>query len=149
MGYEVKGAKYHKGGDGLGVNCNIYRDGKRVASYRDDGNGGMPIMDFASADERVAFEAYVAMWPNFEIIKGRMYSPSYDLVVGELLEWKDIAAEAKKETLFRIAGQAYKRGEWSIVDKPYSQSVREMAVNRYKAVVFRVDQVGQMVPITG
>jgi hypothetical protein len=47
MNWTVKNVKSWMGRDGVGTTCTLYRDGKKVADCRDDGNGGQMDIDWA------------------------------------------------------------------------------------------------------
>ncbi len=147
MGYEVKGIKFHKGSDGPGVRCSIYRDNKRVALYYDAGDGSDPtVTGWKSMDEKAAFDAYVASWPKFPSFGGRMLAPSVDAVVAEMLVWDEIRKESKKLTLFRMGDKTYGNDEWSSLNEPYDDRVRARLEHGYNAKEFRVDLIGKMEP---
>jgi len=53
----VKGVKTFEGHEGRGYNCNLYRNGKKVAFVFDDASGGEVMIDWVDHQkERVEFE---------------------------------------------------------------------------------------------
>jgi len=51
MNYSVKNVKSWMARDGIGTTCTLYRDGKKVAMCRDDGNGGEMDIDWLDYKE--------------------------------------------------------------------------------------------------
>ena len=60
LGYSIKNVKLFKGMEGYGMSCSLYKNGKKVADYTDDGNGGRGSIWFGNKEEEKAFNK--AMW---------------------------------------------------------------------------------------
>lgn len=63
-GFELRACKTHEGREGLGLNADIYRDGRKVGHVLDDGNGGCFRYYWLDADRAQAErdqDAYEAM----------------------------------------------------------------------------------------
>ena len=51
--YTVKNVKTFTGMEGLGWECSLYKDGKRLGTVLDDAHGGMLIFHIDKAEEKI------------------------------------------------------------------------------------------------
>ncbi len=147
--YTVKGVRSHMGMDGVATYCNVYRDGKRVCEFIDEGSGGEPIVRFINQDEENAAKNFcfnaetdVAVRENAQKYGWR---GAWDIFVEDLCNDYDKAKEQKrflkkleKATWFRVKGQKYGKGEWVAIKVPFSPEVHERLKAKYG------DKLGQI-----
>lgn len=107
LGYAVKNIKTCQGNEGQAWSLTLYKDGKRLAVVRNDGNGGCasydwfarpheawkPQSDQLDVDAETFCRNNDGWWSEFI---GDDYNEYTDWFVGELMEVKECIAEAKK-----------------------------------------------------
>jgi hypothetical protein len=105
--FELKAIKEFKGDEGYGMNANLYRNGTKVASIIDHGDGG--ILSFSFDDRSQANDIIAEL---YEL--GRQIKPIWMPDNFELAEWyvnhlQEVAANnrvSRKRVLFRKSNEA-------------------------------------------
>ncbi|ADY14175.1 hypothetical protein [Sphaerochaeta globosa] len=67
--YEVKSVKSFMGTEGYGYNCNLYRDGKKVAEVVDTADGGAVNFYWEAKGEAEDFHQYALNLPMIDMSK--------------------------------------------------------------------------------
>lgn len=111
LNLDVLNVKTMQGRDGLIINCDIKYNGKKIASYLDEGCGGegqatplgkvidaqgnySPSADYkANKAALVELEAKLAALPNCD---GYSFPPNLDIAIGDLVNEKETIKDAKK-----------------------------------------------------
>ena len=144
--YTVKGVRSHMGMDGVATYCNVYRDGKRVCEFIDEGNGGETIVRFINDDEEaVAKQFCETNTKTKKNAKAYGWRGAWDIYVEDLCNDYDAAKEKKrmekriqKGTWFRVKGNTYGKGEWVVIKVPFSPEVHRRLQAKYG------DKLGQI-----
>lgn len=111
LNLDVVNVKTMQGRDGLIINCEIKYNGKKIASYLDEGFGGegeatplgkltdghgnySPSAAYKANKAALAeLEAKLAAMPNCE---GYSFPPNLDIAIGDLINEKETIKDAKK-----------------------------------------------------
>lgn len=152
--YTVKGVRSHYGMDGVATHCNVYRDGKRICEFIDNGDGGEPIVRFVNPEEeRFAMEFVKDNERTKKNFKDYGASSAWDIFVEDLCNDYDQAKadrrlqkKLEKETFFRLKDEKYKEGEWRVVKSPYSPKVQEYLEKKYGTRLGEILNVKKAVP---
>jgi hypothetical protein len=157
MKYEVKGCKDHKGHEGEKLTqCNLYRDGKKVAFYSDGDWGGPAMFQWVDrAEPRVKITIVnlcdetveISVTPEeamlYEHIKdmkhefsdGKEIPVDPEIYVSELIEdfmqTKHLKKICKKRVYFRLKDEEYEDDDWTTINVPYSAEIKQKMVERY------------------
>ena len=131
--YEVKNVRNLSGGlEGDGFSAAIYRDGKKIGSAVDQGNGGAISYDFVDAAERKAMQDYANSLPDMES-ESSLLELNLDIYVCQLIDAFELNQKLKrncaKMTLFTLKGDP--EGEYRTVKAPYSPKVKAFIVGKY------------------
>lgn len=150
--YEVKGVKSWTGRDGYGYECNLYRDGKKVARVLNEGNGGQTMFYWAdteapkvevthdfygkevtrkvSPEEAALLEHVKGMTYEFY---GETYDHSDETFVGGLVDEYEEAKQFKrwcrKSVVFRLKGD--KEGAWRTMKAKYDERAVKFLKDKY------------------
>lgn len=153
-GYAVKGVKQMEGRDGYMLNCSLYKDGKKVATVIDDGNGGcldihfldykaprvevsgINYMDepfnYKGTPEEKAFQDYVNTLPTYDTEWSKNQHPDQEHVINEMVDeyenLKRFKRACKKKTLFRLKGD---EDSYYTIKYPYCEKVRKHLETKY------------------
>jgi len=86
--YEVKSVKTFMGTEGYGYNCNLYRDGKKVAEVIDSADGGAVTFYWEAEGEAEAFSQYARTLPPIDMSKFGMADVPQDIetAIGALVD---------------------------------------------------------------
>ena len=86
--YEVKSVKTFMGTEGYGYNCNLYRDGKKVAEVIDTADGGAVNFYWEAKGEAEAFHQYAISLPMIDMSKWGMANVPQDIdtAIGGLVD---------------------------------------------------------------
>ena len=133
MDYSVKNVRALSGGlEGNGFSATIYADDKKIGTVRDDGNGGEAYVDVPDAENKKAFDAFLATFPP-EDFGGHKLEMTADLylarLVDEALDAARIKRRCAKKTLFRVKGDP--EGECRTVNSAYSEAVKAFITKKY------------------
>lgn len=113
-GYTVKGVKSFMGHEGNGYNCTLCKDGKKIASVIDQGDGGEPYFYFENKPVEDALHAYVKTLPSIvsdyddpkDPTKKFEYTPDIASFVSGLVDDYDYAKRTKRlcktQTVYRL-----------------------------------------------
>jgi hypothetical protein len=148
--YTVKGVTSHYARDGVYTRCSIYRDGKKICTYTNYGDGAEAEVQFVSPEEqRIAMEfvkTYARTQENFVKYDA---SSAWDIYVEDLCNDYDQAKIDRKllktlqsETCFRLKSQKYKDGVWSVFKKPFTPEMHDMLRRKYG------DDLGEILNVT-
>lgn len=152
--YIVKGVKSHYGMDGVATYCNVYRDGRRICEFIDNGDGAEPIVRFVNPqEERLAMEFVKTNSRTRDNFTKYGDHSAWDIYVEDLCNDYDQAKADKrlqkkleKETFFRLTDEKYKEGEWRVVKAPYSPKVQELLEKKYGSRLGEILNVTKAVP---
>lgn len=93
-GYEMKNMKSHNTWDGVAWTATIYKDGKKIGSAQQDGNGGMTMTYFESRELSQEFERFASEdWAHERYVRKydfTMNLNSGDNLADELFEEADL-----------------------------------------------------------
>lgn len=157
MKYEVKGCKTHKGHEGEPLTqCNIYRDGKKVAFYSDGDWGGPPRFEWVdrtepqvnisiinSQDEPVSINVTPEEAMLYDHIKdmkwelwdGKMAPMDPEIYVGQMIikyeERKHLKNLCKSMVFFRLNDKKYEEDQWSTIKVAYCDDIQQKMLERY------------------
>lgn len=86
--YEVKSVRTFMGTEGYGYNCNLYRDGKKVAEVIDTADGGAVNFYWEAKGEAEAFHQYALSLPMIDMSKWGMADVPQDIdtAIGGLVD---------------------------------------------------------------
>jgi hypothetical protein len=86
--YTVKNVKTFMGTEGYGYNCNLYRDGKKVAEVIDAADGGSVNFYWVGKGEAEAFSRYALNLPKIDMSKWGMDDVPQDIdtAIGGLVD---------------------------------------------------------------
>lgn len=86
--YEVKSVKTFMGTEGYGYNCNLYRDGKKVAEVVDTADGGSVNFYWEAKGEAELFRQYALTLPPIDMSKWGMANVPQDIdtAIGGLVD---------------------------------------------------------------
>ena len=154
MNYEVKNVKGFMGEDCPGFNATLYRDGQKVATVIDSGNGGMtdfhwvdwqaPHVDIKFTNDEgkeVSFKWTPEEAKLHEAIQGQTWSfegkvmgqKSTEMFVAELVgafeNDRRFKRLCKTQTLFHVKGD--EEGSYRIIKAVYSKRVKDFLVTKY------------------
>lgn len=105
MTYTVKNIKTFRGRDGLGVNCSLYKDGKRIGTVDDMANGGQYDYGLIN-DEWIKLMEHVRTLPPVEFHGSTLEHLNPDMFIGDLindaLEDKDLKRACKTKTIITV-----------------------------------------------
>jgi len=111
---EIKNIKTMEGRDGLAINCTIYLDGKKIAHYRHDGNGGCAFIDAYPIKEDykpnrkklAEINELVSKFPKVDSeFSDDGLVVDLDWCVQDLVEYKKIEKNMKKSILIGISSK--------------------------------------------
>jgi len=155
-GYEVKGVKQMEGRDGYMLNCSLYKDGKKVATVVDDGNGGcldIHFLDYKAPRVEVSginymdkpfsykgtpqekvFQAYVNTLPTYDTEWSKNQHPDQEHVINEMVDeaenTKRLKRICKSKTLFTLKDDDTE-DEFYSIKHPYCEKVRNHLEAKY------------------
>jgi len=93
--YSVKNVKTFPGhDDGLGMNCNLYKNNKKVATVHDDAWGGAFHFNWVNNTESDILDNYLETFPKYFFID-EMHTHTQDTFVDKLVMNVLIGKEAK------------------------------------------------------
>lgn len=168
MAYEVKNVKSWEAMEGVGTNCDLYRDGKKVARCHDDGNGGPWNHDWLDHDKPKVSRTItpkhgkswvIRMTPEqalfHEFCKGKKYPPDElfpeglemdeDGVVSEMCDQfeqrKRDKVFCRGKTVYRIQGKTYAKDEWNVAKIPFSPETKRLVESRHGSCEFMNERI--------
>ena len=110
---KIKSVKTMMGRDGMAINCNIFLDNKKVAFYRQDGNGGEGMVDAyptkvkgkddwtLNRNKLKEIDSLLKKLPKIKLeLSGNEFTPDMDWVVEELVEYSQLEKAMKKAICF-------------------------------------------------
>jgi hypothetical protein len=101
----LKNVKFHKGHDGVGLNCDLYVDGKKVSEVHDDAYGGgneynpcgkTPAEVKANRKTLEDLEAYAKTQTYVSEFNDKPMTKNLDIIIDEILHEQEKEKEAKK-----------------------------------------------------
>jgi len=105
--YELKAIKEFTGRDGYGLNANLYRDGKKIASIIDHGDGGILSFEFVDRSQvQEIFDELTALSRSVKPVWMPDDVANADWYVHHLLEVTANNKASKKGVLFRKSNEA-------------------------------------------
>lgn len=114
----------------------VYVDGVKEGTVENSGTGGADIMHPWQLEKKI--EAFLATQPlvTYEVDGKEVKVPqSVEGYIGKLLddhlEKKTLKRLCAKQTVFRIAGQTYADGEYTVIKKPFEPGLRSRVVAKY------------------
>lgn len=120
------------------TNCfsaSIYLDGKRIGFVKNEGRGGVNLVDREDRKAGAKVEAYAKTLPPLPPFYkgGKPLEYNLDMLIGDLLEkYEEERIHKrwyKKGTVFRLKGD--KKGEWKVIHHPYSEAVKTHLIEKY------------------
>jgi hypothetical protein len=156
-GYEIRKFKSFRGMEGLGFDLDLHRDGRRVATVLDGGNGGMVDFRFVSDDELGRFTqaalAHAAANPDPDDgIRNpedkRALSCSREVLIGAMadaLETERRFRRACKTKTMAQVGDEIGSDQFLVFRKPFSPEVKAAIVAKYpgKRVLFLNEELAR------
>ena len=109
--YKVKAVKSFMRLEGYGYNCNLYRDGKKVAEVINMADGGEVNFNWKDDKELHLFAEYTGTLPMIDMSKWGMepLPASMDMAVGQLVdEYEDrkrLKSLCTKNWVYKMKGQ--------------------------------------------
>lgn len=150
-GYSVKSVKSFMGHEGYGFNCTLCKDGRKVASVINQGDGGEPYFYFENKEVEKALYAFVKTLPKrqTEFPRGDGSKEKFEytedigtFVAGLIDEWdylKRMKRMCKTKTVFRLDDTEEDRVQ--VIDEPYNASIKSFLDKKYgKRVVEIVNE---------
>ena len=129
--YSIKGVKQFMGMEGMGFNCTLYRDGKKVAFVIDSAQGGEYEYRFVNKEEDTKLREYAATLPKYEIDGLGMCQPNSDSVIANLIDdWDEnrtLKRLCKNKTVVKLKGE----DSYRVAKVLYSQKTRNFLVTKY------------------
>lgn len=108
-GFWIKSLKFYPGHEG--ENCaygSLYRDGKRIGDFREDGWGGPMQVNIPDNADQKALDNYASSLPKWETSTGTMLPMDAELVISEIAEAVErvnyFKRKTRKQTLFTVDG---------------------------------------------
>lgn len=135
--YTIKNLKTMNGMEGMAYSCTLYRDGIKIAECIQDGRGGNTNIRFLNRDEEKKLDAHCATLPPCPPFYpgDKPLNMDADLFIAQLVEQfqtdKQLKSWCKKKTVYRVPGQQYKEGEYSISPTPYTSKIKDFLVGKY------------------
>lgn len=154
--YTISGLKFHKGHEGEPLaQCNILRDGKKVAEYSDGDHGGectFHWLDYGAPKLPVPVTQYdgkILEWPctpeeallrqhirgmTYDLFgDGKLREMSLDIFISEMIDAQQKVAQekrwCKKATLFRVKGDP--QGEWRTIKQVFTDQIKAWIIGKY------------------
>jgi len=112
--YSVKGVKSFMGQEGLGYECTLYKDGKRIGTVTDTCDGGEMLQMYLKGDGEKALEAYCLTLPkNTFTSDGKEHSYHIDpcIFVGRLVDKFETDKRNKKNCKTKTLVEVEENGE--------------------------------------
>lgn len=113
-GYALKGVKSFEGREGYGYNAVLYKDGRKIATVLDEGNGGTTLIrwnDGNRSKDVADFDAFLATLPPDTSMPGHSLSVDADLFLGRLVDaygtLASLRRKVKKLVVFVEGGKLY------------------------------------------
>lgn len=135
MAYSVKNVKTFMGTEGYGYNCNLYRDGKKVAEVVDTADGGLVNFYWEAKGEAELFRQYALTLPKIDMSKWGMADVPQDIdtaiggLVDEYENTKRIKRLCSKNWVYE---NPKKEGELFCFKKPSDRKAIEI---KYKDII--------------
>lgn len=133
--YSLAKLKTPKSSQGVGIYADLMRDGEKVATIADEGEGGAMVIDYVSGAEQKAFidfavEAFEHPVSDFGAVERLVFGASdnakaeywINLTVDKALTAKKFDRQSRKSTIYRVEGES----SWFSVSVPYGERVREL-----------------------
>lgn len=113
--YTVKGVKSFQGREGLGYECSVYKDGKRIGTVTDVANGGGQLqMNLKTREEETALEDYCKTLPKLSYMhdgKENFYDCDPCIFVGGLVDAFEKDSRNKKACKTKTLVEVEEDGE--------------------------------------
>lgn len=113
----------------------LYVDGVKAAEVSNHGTGGPNNYHWYDRSLEPKVEAYVKTLPEYRFEDGSTIEMDLDLVVSELLQahllQKDYKKWVKKNTRTVYRTKDMKKGEYSIINVPYTPAEKERLQKQY------------------
>ena len=132
--YQIKNVKSFQGREGLGFECSLYKDGKKIGIVTDTANGGMTDF-YLDKGEKELLDKYCETLPPI-VFDGRDFEmpASCDTFLSGLVdEWdkqQQIKRWCRTKTVFSLAGDA--PGNYRTINSKYCLKVKKHILNKYK-----------------
>jgi len=129
--FSIKNLKSCQGMDGICYSCTIYRNGRKIAQYHDDGNGGMGMIRFEerNGEDEQAIKDHVESLPPFPSMIPN-YPPlphNIDTFISALADDFESTRKFKRicktKTLVRMRGD--QEGTYRTIPEPFTPDVAE------------------------
>ncbi len=135
--YSVKGVKSFQGREGLGFECSLYKDGKRLGTVTDVANGGGQLqMNLKTREQETELEDYCKTLPQLSYMndgKEKFFDSDPCIFVGGLVDkWETNKTHkrwCKKATVFRIDGD--KEGQYRSISTKFDARVKAHLDKKY------------------
>lgn len=135
--YVFKNLRTAEGDESPMFSASLYRDGRRIGTVRDTGQGGAPSWNTMKGADTIAFKRhaketaskealeseYATQWAVEELI-GRLYD--------EALELRWLKRLCKTKTLFKLATDGDDEG-WRTFNNKFSDKIKAHIVSKYGA----------------
>jgi hypothetical protein len=134
MGYAVKNVKSFQGREGIGFECSIYLDKKRIGSATDTASGG-EINFYLDTGEREKLDKFCLTLPKWgsEFQDGKEFNTDADIYISNLVNAfelnKKIKGWCRTKTVFKLA--SYKDGEYSTIKAKFDGKVKAYLLGKY------------------
>jgi hypothetical protein len=136
--YSVKGVKSFQGREGMGYECSVYKDGKRIGTVTDVCNGGgMLQMNLKTREEETALEEYCKALPKLSYMhdgKENFYDNDPCIFIGKLVDEFENKARMKKmckgKTCYRLTTDADPNTYWSM-KRPFDATIKKHLQEKY------------------
>ena len=158
--YSISGLKTWDTHDGGGYQGNLLKDGKKIGTFHNDGNGGCIMVEFwkkvgketkRNKEESEAFDSYLKGLPDVvsdmpdphDKNKVFSYPMDDDIFIADLVEEYEAARwfkrQCAKETLFRLKGDT--GDNWRVLKIPYGDQARKYLEGKYANEVREVANI--------
>jgi len=153
MVYSVKNIKSFTGREGLGFECTLYKDGKKIGTVTDTANGG-EVDFYLDKGEEDKLRAYCKTLPRtyYDDVKNttsltkkqfeKFWKEGREIHAGDFVtalveKWENDKRQkaqrrrwCKRETVFRIEGD--KKGNYRTISQPYDIKIKAHLMQKYK-----------------
>lgn len=145
-GYEIRKFRPFEGMEGPGFSLDLHRDGKRVATVLEEGNGGMIRLHWTGRDEEAAFAKVVearreeasdkkgegGMISEKEMLTGpEAAGYLVTLMVGAFEAEKRFRRLVKTKTIFTLDDQYETQGAYQEIARPFTPELKAHILKKY------------------
>ena len=149
---EIKSVKTMMGRDGYAINCNVFLDKKKIATYRNDGNGGGGSIDAIKLTDNVKIKELETLISKLPKVKSDLGAKTLfltidiDWVIDEMITIKDVEKHLKKSFVIGVAkttdvfGKIIPKGNFSVVAYKKIRDLSKLPKDFYIKEVARISK---------